>query len=113
MAETGSWRAVVRSRYWREEDAREVVGAWRRSGESRAQFCRAHGIAPARLSRWSARLGKAKAVPFHPVRVVGATPRTSEALVVELPGVATIRLAPGFAEEDLRRILNALEPEAC
>lgn len=113
MAERGIWREVTRSGYWREDDAREVVAAWRRSGESRAQFCRAHGIAVARLSRWIVRLERATTMPFHAVRVTGVARGDSNALVVELPGVATIRLAPGFAVEDLRSILSALEADAC
>lgn len=114
MAEGDSWRKVARSSYWREGDAREVVTAWRRSGDSLGGFCRSHGLSAARLSRWAARLGKeAPAVPFHPIRlrdsgaIVGGDP-----LVVELPGVATIRLSPGFALDDLRRILSALEADA-
>jgi hypothetical protein len=113
MAERGSWREVARSAYWREDDAREVIAAWRRSGENRAQFCRAHGLAVARLSRWIARLEQATTIPFDPVRLRGVVGDGSDVLVVELPGVATIRLVPGFAVEDLRRILSAFEADGC
>ena len=112
MAERDSWRDVARGAYWHENDARQLVEAWRQSGQSQAQFCRAHGIAVARLSRWVARLGKPTGMSFHPVRVAEVG-RGGEALVVELPGVATIRLVPGFAVEDLRRILSALEVDEC
>lgn len=112
-----TWREVVGSVYWREENAREVVLAWRRSGQSRADFCDEHGIAVVRLSRWIARLEPPVAAvgTFHPVRVTGAHRGGADPgeLVVELPGSATIRLAPGFAEADLRRILKAFESDAC
>ena len=113
MAERISWRKAASSAYWREGEAREVIAAWQRSGESRAQFCRTHGIAAARLSRWIARLERATTMPFHSVRMMGVPRSGGEALVVELAGVATIRLAPGFAVEDLRRILSAFEADAC
>ena len=113
MAGRDTWREVVRSGYWRESDAREVVAAWQQSGQSRSQFCRTHGIAVPRLSRWIARLEQAVTVPFHPVRLTDAARSGGDALVVELPGVATIRVLPGFAVEDLRRILSALEAPEC
>lgn len=116
MAQKSSSREVVRAAYWREGDAREVIATWRRSGESRTQFCRRHGISVARLSRWVARLeGRPKTAAFYPVQVtpVAVARGGSDTLVVELPGVATIRLAPGFALEDLRRVLSAFEADAC
>lgn len=108
MAESEGFRKVVRTRYWREEHARVVLDAWRESGDSLAGFCRAHGIARARLSRWAAQLGDS-ALRFHPVRLTnggGTTPQPG--IEIELAGGTTIRLPAGFAHEDLQRVLSAL-----
>ena len=110
MAEKETWRRTARSHYWREEDARGVVGAWRKSGDTLAGFCRSHGLSSQRLARWSARLGRDEPVQFHPVRLTGTgTGSTRSMLEVELPGGATVRLPAGFAVDDLRRILSAFE----
>ena len=109
MAGNGSFREVARSGYWREEEARVVVDAWRASGETVAQFSRSHGIAAARLARWTARL--APAVRFHPVRLMQEPEEPRRAVIeIELRDGAIVRLPAGFAIEDLRRILSALEP---
>jgi hypothetical protein len=116
MAEGDGWKKVARSSYWREDDARQVIAAWRRSGDnSLVAFCRSHGLSPSRLARWAARLRQeveVASVPFHPVRLRDSVLASGDALVVELPGVATIRLPPGFAVDDLRRILSAFEDDA-
>jgi len=115
MERSNGWRAVARSQYWREEDARVVVEAWRGSGETLAGFCRAHGLSAKRLSRWAARLDTEE-VRFHPVVLTkgGDTPNpigqeACEAIEIELPGGAMVRLPSGFLQEDLERILAALE----
>ena len=113
MAEVGVLRRAARSRYWREAEARAVVDAWRASGEGLAVFCRRHGVATARVSRWSAQLGRGMAVQFHPVRRradEGAASRSG--FEVELRDGTTIRVPPGFEIDDLRRILAAVAPEA-
>ena len=122
MAEHETWRKAARSRYWREEDAREVVSAWRRSGPTAPAFCRIHGLLLTRLYRWNDRLERDRsvaaepvvrdAIKFHPVRLndVGAI----QTLEIELPGGATVRLPAGFAVDDLRRILSAFaSPTEC
>ena len=46
--------AVVRvagRRYWREAEARVVVGAWRRSGESLSAFARRYRVHGTRITR--------------------------------------------------------------
>ena len=111
MAERETWRRTARSPYWHEKDAREVVEAWRQSGDTLAGFCRSQGLSSRRLARWAARLDQDEPVQFHPVRVIGACAGTDHPmLAVELPGGATVRLPAGFAIDDLRRILSALEP---
>ena len=104
-------RRAGRSRYWREGEARVVVEAWRASGETLAAFCREHGVAAKRVSRWAARLKQGLAVRFHPVQLRGsADPTSRKEFAVELPDGTTIRVPAGFDVGDLRGILAALVP---
>lgn len=109
MARNEAWKSVARSRYWREDEARAVIEAWKQSGETVAGFCRWNGIAAARLSRWRARLDAPTEVKFHPVRLVhDPSVRGRAEIELTLPGGVAVRLAPGFAAEDLRRVLAVL-----
>lgn len=107
MARSEAWRDAARSRYWREAEAREVVEAWRHSGETLAGFCRTNGLAAARVSRWLARLETPPEVPFHPVRLTQEVMAGAE-IEVEVPGGVTVRLGPGFDAEEFRRVLAVL-----
>ncbi len=120
MAKRNEVRRVAAQRYWRESAAALVVGAWRRSGESVPAFARRHGIARARLERWVRRLGGSRGnVRFHRVRLVerGATheaPRGSAPIEIEWAPGRRVRVLPGFAAEDLIRVLEVLEArEGC
>lgn len=109
MAESEAWRRSAGSRYWREEDARAVLEAWRRSGDTLSDFCRSYGVSVSRLSRWAARIKHHEAVQFYPVRLSDRARRSSDGvLAVELPDGITVRLESGFAVEDLKRVLEAV-----
>lgn len=110
---------VARLRYWRASDAAVVVEAWSRSGEGLSAFARRHGIDVRRVSRWAKELEASdeleRPVTFHPVRLVasreaeGAGPKPSGApLEIVLGWGCTVRVAPGFAAEDLARVLEVL-----
>jgi transposase-like protein len=111
---------VASLRYWRASDAAVVVEAWGRSGEGLSAFARRHGIDARRLSRWAKELGGSeepeKPVTFHPVRLVAekqAKAKEAEGtgggpLEIILGGDCTVRVAPGFAAEDLARVLEVL-----
>lgn len=111
MSRTIDVRDVASSVYWREEEARAVVGAWRASGESLSAFARHHGVQPRRIARWNRRLETAAPLHFHPVRVTGAVdPKPSAAAIeIELPSGERIRLPPGFDADDLRRLFSVLD----
>ncbi len=104
---------VLGKRYWREAEARKVVEAWRRGGRTLAGFAREHGVEAARVARWVARLRAgegARAVRFHPVRVVGSTlPVARPALEVVLGNGCSVRVPTGFAADDLRKVLEVLD----
>lgn len=101
--------------YWREDDARVIVEAWRRSGETLAGFARRHGVDPQRLARWDARLKQAKPVAstapsplrFHPVRLARSTQDTGW-IEIELPDGPRVRVSHGFDADVLRRVLDVL-----
>jgi hypothetical protein len=106
---------VVAARgYWRESAARVMVDAWRGSGETVAAFARRHGVDRRRLARWVRRMEASAGevvVPFHPVRVVGGGPEarvTDAPIEIAVGSTYRVRVPPGFAGEDLRRILAVL-----
>ena len=104
---------VARRQYWREDDARIVVNAWRRSGQRLIAFARAHEVHPRRLARWARRLESAseERVSFHPVRLVHALPPGvggDDRIEIVLGDGRSIRIPRGCAPEDLRRVLDVL-----
>ena len=111
---------MARRPYWREVDAQVIVGAWQASDETLARFAQRHGVDRGRLSRWALRLrsGEAAPVRFHPVRVAGdgaATDRSGVPIAIEVQAgrpVRVVRVAPGFAADDLRRVLAVLDERA-
>jgi hypothetical protein len=110
--------AVVAGRpYWRAADARVVVEAWRRSGEPLSRFAKRHGVDLRRIARWASRLGGSGlgAVQFHPVRVTPEASQSwgsSSSIEIQLVGGRCVRVARGFAADDLRRVLAVLEEGA-
>jgi hypothetical protein len=104
---------VAAKRYWREGEARVVVEAWRRSGESLADFARHRGVGRARLARWARRLDRPSVgVRFHRVqlverRLVGDDAERGGSRI-EIEG-RCVRVLPGFGAEDLARVLEVLE----
>jgi hypothetical protein len=105
---------VAGLRYWRAADARVVVDAWRRSGEGVRAFAERHRLHPRRLSRWAKRLGEEAVEPvrFHPMRVVYRSEvehRSAATLEIVVGEGLRVRVASGFAAEDLERVLAVLE----
>ena len=109
--------AVASRRYWREADARVIVAAWQASDETLGRFAQRHRVHRRRLSRWALRLGSTEraAVRFHPVQLAGAGVASRDGaapILIEVGAggeVRVIRLAPGFAADDLRRVLSVLD----
>jgi hypothetical protein len=108
---------TVRQRsYWRDADARVIVDAWRRSGQTRSAFATEHDLDPRRLRRWIARLAGSpkRAVRFHPVRVVpppvesAPPPAGAPAVEVLLPNGYVVRVSPQIAAGDLHAVLALL-----
>jgi hypothetical protein len=84
---SGGVAFVAQRRYWSAGDARVIVEAWQRSGESQGRFAARYGVDPKRIGRWAARLARGEdgasvraprrhprrhgALQFHPVAVLG------------------------------------------
>ena len=112
--------AAARPR-WRKDDARLVLDAWRRSGQTMSAFARLYGIQYERLSRWKRRLhgepnGELRAaVRFHPVRVRPAERQRNDSvdrIELVLSEGRSIRVPQGFDADDLRRLLAVVEASA-
>ena len=101
---------------WSDADGKRVVGAWQRSGESRAAFGRRYGIPVHRLYYWIATAEKQssrksigrKRVKFHPVRLVPERSGESESAAIE---IRWVKVPQGFRPEELRAVLSALEAQ--
>lgn len=112
MFRKGDLRALAARLYWHEGDARRVVEAWRKSGDPVSMFADRLGVDPRRISRWASRLEKSEAATlrFHPVRVAGDDMVRGDACIdIQVGHGRHVRVAPGFATEDLRRVLAVLE----
>jgi|SRR5579872_3469771 len=103
---------------WTEQDAREVIAALERSGESVGAFAATHGLDPQRVYLWRRRLGGRG--------LGGAEPTTFRELIVrpretgaslDAPGAAfeivlasgdVVRVPPSFDATALARLLDVL-----
>ena len=104
---------VARQAYWRAEDARVVVEAWRREGGPLSRFARRHGIHPHRLARWVAKLDRIEhPMRFHAVQVARTDAGRDGAIEIELSRGRRVRVARGFEADDLRRVLAVLGENA-
>ena len=72
------------------------------------------GIDPRHVSRWAARFADETrdAVQFVPVRVADAHEESGAAIQIEWADGRRIRVPPGFAADDLRRVLAILDERA-
>lgn len=112
MRRTRGLRELAGRSYWREGDARRIVDAWRRSGAPVSVFAGDLHIDPRRVSRWAARLQAVPraAVRFVPVRVADV-PREGGGAPIQIEWAhgRRIHVPPGFANDDLRRVLVILD----
>jgi hypothetical protein len=81
-----------------------------------AAFARRHGIGRQRLERWARRLGASPVgrVRFHRVRLIepvggGEAQAAGGPIEIEWGPGRRVRVYPGFAAEDLGRVLDTLE----
>jgi len=111
MVKTDSLKERPVRSYWNEAKARSILEAWQQSGETLAGFARQLGVNRKRLTRWASRLRvrESETITFHPVRLVGEDARGPRAAIEIEVGRRRVRVWPGFAADDLRRVLAVLE----
>jgi hypothetical protein len=103
----------------REQLWRQHLAAWRQRGTTQAEYCRAHGLAPADFSWWKHELARRDAVvgrcstpcapaPFVPVQVVA---RNAESPVCEvvLRNGRLLRIGTECEPEWIAKVATALE----
>lgn len=76
MAEAVSEHETLSTREGRRAYWKSHVEQWQRSGQSKQAYCREHGLKPANLYRWCARLREAQETKpgFIPVRLSNVAP---------------------------------------
>jgi hypothetical protein len=107
--------ALARAR-WTADDARAVLAALDRSGQSVRAFAEEHGIDPQRLYAWRRRVAGGDAITFHEVTVrpVIATEAPAGVFEIVLASGVRIRVPSSFDAAALTRLLDVLEPtRAC
>jgi len=122
---------------------REVMAAWRASGQTQVEFCRSRGLSASSFSHWKAKLAardqvqRESLVPpkpvvrvdsgshpagmswtevrVSPVGCAGSPSASPEGsgLEVVFPQGWSVRLGPRFEAEALRRLLNVLDERSC
>jgi hypothetical protein len=119
---------------------RERIEAWRRSGQTQQEFCRAQGLSAGSFSHWKAELVRREGLRASVGAADAAAPRgdrrerSPEALSwsevrwpagaaevagdgggfeIVLPRGWSVRLGPRFEAESLRRLLSVLEERPC
>lgn len=113
MRRTGALAELAKRVYWREDDARRIVEAWQDSGEPISRFARSLGVDWRRVSRWARRLGRSEEarLRFHRVRVTDEQASHARAayIAIDMGHGRCVRVAAGFATDDLRRVLAVLD----
>lgn len=97
------------------EETYRAAFAEHAAGTSLDELARRLGVTRSTLKWWKSRLKRRdKAKAFLPVRVVDSpAPSSPRPFEVEHPSGALIRVPPGFAGDDLTRLIRALEHARC
>jgi hypothetical protein len=99
----------------KEQQWRQWLERWQRSGLSAAAFCRRQGVAEGRFYAWRRILARrdAEQTAFVPVRVLAEPASLPDAsLELVLPNGRRLRVPRGFDAATLRQVLATLEEEA-
>jgi len=108
---------LKQSCYWREQDGRAVIEAWRRSGLPLATFARQHGLGATRVRWWRNRLDERAPQPpsapvgLIPVTVVGTSIAVTKPPTMEivLASGHVVRVRDDFNAEALVKLVRVLE----
>ena len=107
----------------------EQVMAWRRAiaeqargDETQSEFCDRRGLKLESFRAWKYRLAREggagggahpAAMSFVPVKLVERAVDVASGVEVALPGGRVVRVARGFDEETLKRLVETLEARPC
>jgi hypothetical protein len=103
---------------WSELEARGVLSAWRRSGQSIERFAKERGLVPQRIRWWKTKLeGSSTALvraqsplALLPVQVTeSASTKRGEPVAVYLRSWHILKVGRGFDEEAFARVVAVLE----
>ena len=102
---------------WTEVEARGVLEAWKKSGQSLEGYARSRGLVPQRLHWWKQKLGfgaapdKSRAVALLPVCVAESETgaRRGEPVTVLLRSGHMIKVGHDFDESAFARVVALLE----
>jgi hypothetical protein len=102
---------------WSEHEARGVLSAWRRSGQSIERFGIERGIVPQRIRWWKNKLEgngtapvRSKSLALLPVQVTESSPsKRGEPVAVYLRSGHIVKVGRGFDEEAFARVIAVLE----
>jgi len=98
---------------WSEADARIVLNALARSGQSVRDFAEQHGVDPQRVYLWRRRVAEGDRTTFREVVVRASHPTSmgveGSSFEVTLASGLRIRVPTSFDAEALVRLLEALE----
>lgn len=101
---------------WSEHEARGVLNAWRRSGQTIERFAKERGLVPQRVRWWKAKLdGKTTALvrqpplALLPVKVTEGSTKRGEPVAVYLRSGHIVKVGRGFDEEAFARVVALLE----
>jgi transposase-like protein len=97
----------------KEQQWRQWIDQWRRSGLSVQAFCRRHGLAPPSFYAWRRTLQQRAAAAFVPVRLLDGEPPAAGSIEVVLAGGRRLRVPPRFDPATLRQLLAVLEEAPC
>lgn len=98
---------VIARRRWSGEEARAILKLLDGSGMSVREFAARHGLDAQRLYRWRAQVGSVGSTPAP--AFIEVKPPAGAAIEVVLRSGHVVRVRTGFGEEDLRRVVAALE----
>jgi hypothetical protein len=100
----------LRSKHWKMDQAREVIGQWRSSGKSAIAFSAEHGFSAARLSYWSKQLEEVARVPKFvaiPIPPVDGGSRAAPGIEIEVDGL-TLRICEKADARYVAQLVAAL-----
>ncbi len=99
------------------EQMRRLIGLWRASGQTKAEFVRAHGVSRGKLEYWCRRLGEPRAgrrgrrrhsLSFIPVQVTDPAAGSGGEIEILLATGDRVRVSAEVPTEALGRVIDVL-----